>query len=150
MNIFCGSMGQKIGNSPLTAADRRNRCAGICVLLCLILYAFFVDPEKFSPFSCIFRNLTGLNCFACGLTHSFHAAARLEWMEAAGYHLFGPVLFLSAWAVLLYWILELVLGRKSIIQVGREKIKTAIIAAAVAWLIYWLLHLSPGSSGAAV
>jgi hypothetical protein len=136
---------QVAGNNVLSSLDRRNRYAGIFAPLGLILYSFFVDPEKVTFFPCYFREWTGWNCFACGLSHSLHAAATLNWTTAITYHLFGPILFLTAWAILLYWSLELALGRKGILPVRREKIKTGIIVAAVAWLIYWLFHLSPGT-----
>ena len=94
VNELAGSAEQNIRNNSLSAVDRRNRCAGIGMLLCLILYAFFVDPDKVTVFRCFFRELTGWNCFACGLSHSLHASACLDWAAAAKYHLFGPALFL--------------------------------------------------------
>ena len=129
-------------NPALSAVERRNRCAGIGLLLSLILYAFWVDPERVHVFRCLFRELTGWKCFACGLTHSLHASAHLDWAAAFNYHLFGPILFLSAGALLVYWVLELVLDRKGTLRIKPETIRIGVIVMGLAWLIYWLSRLS--------
>ncbi|MBN2321370.1 MAG: DUF2752 domain-containing protein [Acidobacteria bacterium] len=143
MNELAGFTGQSTPDNSLSAVDRRNRCAGIGMLLSLILYASCVDPDKVTLFRCFFRELTGWNCFACGLSHSLHLSARLDWAAAVKYHLFGPVLFLSAWMLSVYWILEIALDRKGVVRVNPKIIKIGIIAIALVWLIYWLFHLSP-------
>ena len=43
---------------------------------------------------CGFKNLTGLPCPGCGLTHSFCALGKGHLREAIGWNLFGPPLFL--------------------------------------------------------
>jgi len=135
--------GQSTPDNSLSAVDRRNRWAGIGMLLSLILYAFCVDPDEVNLFRCFFRELTGWNCFACGLSHSLHASACLDWAAAVKYHLFGPFLFLSAWVVSVYWILEIVLDRKGVVRVNPGILKAGIVVLALVWLIYWLFHLSP-------
>jgi hypothetical protein len=128
-------------NGPLTAVERRNRFAGIGLLFSLILYAFCVDPGKVTVFRCFFREWTGCDCFACGLSHSLHASARLDWPAAVQYHLFGPLLFLSAWALSVYWIFEVAMDRKSPLRVRDGTVRTGIIALAFMWLVYWLHRL---------
>ena len=132
---------RRIGRNPLSPADRRNRYAGIAAALLLILYAFFLDPEKASPFKCDFKEWTGRNCFACGLSHSLHASATLDWVGALHYHIFGPVLFLSAWILSVYWILELAVDRKGPVRGGHVCVKVAMAAVASAWFLYWLYRL---------
>lgn len=130
-----------IDRHPLSPAARRNRYAGIAAALLLVLYAFFLDPEKVAPFKCVFREWTGWNCFACGLSHSLHASATLDWVRALRYHIFGPVLFLSAWILSVYWISELVTGRSGPVKVRHGSVKGVMVAAASLWFVYWLFNL---------
>lgn len=141
------STGRTARWNALSGVDRRNRCAGIGLLSSLILYAFFVDPEKVTLYHCFFREWTGMNCFTCGLSHSLHASACLDWTAAVQFHLFGPLLFISAWLVSFYWIAEILLDRKGMIRIKAGKVRFGILLLAVAWVVYWLLHLSPASHG---
>lgn len=61
---------------------------------------------------CGFKNLTGLPCPGCGLTHSFCALARGNIGEAFEFNLLGP---------LLYVVLALVWIRSLCVLLNREK-----------------------------
>lgn len=150
VNEFIRCTGRRSCYNSLSAVERRNRYAGIGILLSLILYAFFVDPDKVTIFRCFFRELTGWNCFACGLSHSLHASAYLDWTAAVKYHLFGPALYLSSWLLSLYWILEIVLDRKEIVRINPGNTRVGITVVALICLIYWLFHLSPALPGAGI
>ena len=50
---------------------------------------------------CLFKNITGLPCPGCGLTHSFCALGKGDFGAAFGYNLLGPPLFLF---LLVLWI----------------------------------------------
>jgi len=50
---------------------------------------------------CAFKNVTGLPCPGCGLTHSFCALARGHLAQALGYNMLGPAVFL---VFVLLWI----------------------------------------------
>lgn len=141
VNELTGSTGCSIRNNSLSVAERRNRYAGIGVLASLILYAFFVDPDKVTWLRCSFREWTGWNCFACGLSHSLHASAHLDWPAAVKYHLFGPILFLIAWVVSACWILEIALGRKIPVRIPPGKTRFVFLFTALVWLVYWLSRL---------
>ena len=125
----------------LSIVDRRNRIAGIGMLLGLILYAFFVDPDKVTLFKCVFREWTGWNCLVCGLSHSLHASACFDWAAAFKYHLFGPVLFLSSLTLTGYWIIEIATNRKGVVRIQPGIVRGGIIVIAGVWLIYWMLNL---------
>lgn len=143
MNVLTRSTGQDIRSNSLSAVERRNRGAGIGLLLSLILYSFCVDPDKVTLFRCFFRELTGWNCFACGLSHSLHASAHLDWVTATQYHLFGPILFLCAWVLSAYWTFEIVMNMKGVVRISPGNIRIGIIVIALIGLVYWLFHLNP-------
>jgi len=126
---------------PLSAIERRNRCAGIALLLGLILYAFWFDPDAETPLRCYFKEVTGHNCFACGMSHALHASACLDWAAAFGHHLFGPVLFVSAWALSACWTAEIVRGRRMIARLESTYLKAGVALAAAVWLAWWLARL---------
>ena len=50
---------------------------------------------------CLFKNVTGLPCPGCGLTHSFCALGKGDVAGAFGYHQLGPPLFLF---LLILWV----------------------------------------------
>jgi len=141
LNAFYSLSRRGFWRNPLSRIDRRNRYAGIAAALSLILYAFFLDPEKVTLFKCVFKEWTGRNCFACGLSHSLHASAAFDWMGALQYHVFGPVLFLSALGLSAYWILELVLEVKGFIKPGRRNMRIFLVVVAFLWLFYWIYSL---------
>lgn len=136
---------RNIGRNPLSRIDRRNRYAGIAAALSLILYAFFLDPEKVAPFKCVFKEWTGRDCFACGLSHSLHAAAAFDWIGALKYHIFGPVLFLAAWVLSAYWMFELAVGGKGFIKLSHRSVRAILFAVACLWFFYWLCRLYSGA-----
>jgi len=72
----------------------------LAFLMVVGLSVVFLTSVVFKPpagdyFSiCAFKNLTGLPCPGCGLTHSFCALAKGEIMDAFSWNLMGPVLFM--------------------------------------------------------
>ena len=50
---------------------------------------------------CMFKNITGLPCPGCGLTHSFCSIGRGDFTSAFNYNQLGPLLFLF---LLVLWI----------------------------------------------
>jgi hypothetical protein len=50
---------------------------------------------------CMFKNITGLPCPGCGLTHSFCSISKGDLQSAFGYNQLGPLLFLF---LLVLWI----------------------------------------------
>ena len=71
------------------------------------LFAVFLASVLFRPPAgeyltvCGFKNLTGLPCPGCGLTHSFCALGKGQVTDAFGFNLLGPPLFL---VLVLIWI----------------------------------------------
>ena len=72
----------------------------LALLALFILSGVFAVSVLFVPVGgnyftiCGFKNLTGLPCPGCGLTHSFCAMGKGDVLAAFGYNLLGPPLFL--------------------------------------------------------
>jgi len=75
---------------------------GFAGLFAVFLTSFLLRPPATEYFTlCGFKNLTGLPCPGCGLTHSFCALAKGDIGSAIGFNLLGPFLFL---ALFVLWI----------------------------------------------
>jgi uncharacterized protein DUF2752 len=93
-----------------------KKLAGFAVLGLLALFIASVifnpagDPRGEYLTICGFKNITGLPCPACGLTHSFCAIGKGHLGAAFAFNLLGPLLY---FALLLLWTRAiLVLGNK--------------------------------------
>ena len=72
----------------------------------------YVPWAESGPVLCPFRLLTGLPCPSCGLTRSFCAMASGHLHAAAGFHLFGPALFVALLALVPLLVFQAVIGRR--------------------------------------
>ena len=71
-------------------------------LFTVFLASVLFRPPAVEYFTvCGFKNLTGLPCPGCGLTHSFCALGKGDVADAFGFNLLGPPLFL---VLVLIWI----------------------------------------------
>ena len=59
---------------------------------------FFVIAASFLPLGtletvtlCLFRAVTGIPCFGCGMGHSLYEFFNGDWLAAFAYHPLGPV-----------------------------------------------------------
>jgi hypothetical protein len=87
-----------------TARDESARpfrpSKGLALLALFLLSGVFAVSVLFAPPGgdyltvCGFKNLTGLPCPGCGLTHSFCAVGKGQVMAGFEYNLLGPPLFL--------------------------------------------------------
>ncbi|HKA20536.1 MAG TPA: DUF2752 domain-containing protein [Blastocatellia bacterium] len=91
-------------NSGVFQAQVSKKLAlfGFAGLFAVFLTSVLLRPPATDYFTlCGFKNLTGLPCPGCGLTHSFCALAKGDVGDAFGFNLLGPVLFL---ALVILWI----------------------------------------------
>lgn len=91
------------------AIEEPSRKLAVLTLVCLslvFLASVVFKPPTAGPFGdyftvCGFKNLTGLPCPACGLTHSFCALGKGDFRDAFAFNPLGPLLFL---ALALTWL----------------------------------------------
>ena len=94
--------------SPQPCVPRPSkRMAAVIVagLMVVFLVSIFYKPQESIDGQyftiCGFKNFTGLPCPGCGLTHSFCAIGKGDFVSAIVYNILGPPLFLLS---LLIWI----------------------------------------------
>lgn len=88
------------------------------IFMASVLFA----PRAAGPFDdyftvCGFKNLTGLPCPGCGLTHSFCALGKGNLFDAFAFNALGPLLFL---ALALIWV------RAALVLAGKPEPVAAI------------------------
>jgi len=146
-----------IGNvtpNPLRPS-RRLAAIGFFVLLGVFLASVFYQPQSGNYFTiCAFKNLTGLPCPGCGLTHSFCALAKGDIGDAFLFNALGPPLFV---ALFLLWIRSVfvLLNRFDVVEFldripGRfNPVKTFALAFAVYGVgrIVYVLIFTPAVFG---
>ena len=87
------------GEGGPTRPDPSRRTATLLLvgLTMVLAVSFFYNPPDTGYISvCMFKNLTGLPCPGCGLTHSFCALAKGRVASAFVFNALGPPIFLLA------------------------------------------------------
>jgi hypothetical protein len=91
-------------NKPIASPEGEPQAArpsrllalyGLVMLTGVFVVSVWLNPPGGDYFTiCGFKNLTGLPCPGCGLTHSFCALGKGHLLAAFGFNLLGPMLFL--------------------------------------------------------
>lgn len=80
---------------PAARPSRLLALYALVMLTGVFVVSVWLAPPGGDYFTiCGFKNLTGLPCPGCGLTHSFCAMGKGHLFAAVGFNLLGPVLFL--------------------------------------------------------
>ena len=102
--------------APIEKHSRKLAALTLAGLSLVFLASGLFSPAGTSPSDdyftiCGFKNMTGLPCPGCGLTHSFCALAKGNVAVAFAFNALGPLLFL---ALALIWVRALlVLGNRT-------------------------------------
>jgi hypothetical protein len=65
------------------------------VIMLVFAYSGIFSPDKDNyPVTCIYEKVTGLQCFSCGLSHSFSLILRGRVEEAYNWNIYGMRVFL--------------------------------------------------------
>ncbi|HBJ12946.1 MAG: DUF2752 domain-containing protein [Clostridia bacterium] len=78
-----------------------NRIKNIYILL--ILFLFFIVVQ-FLPVVCLFKQVTGISCPACGMTRAFYSILHLHFLDAVNYNLLSIPLFIF----IIYFVFRLI------------------------------------------
>ncbi|MFY9223640.1 MAG: DUF2752 domain-containing protein [Blastocatellia bacterium] len=109
----------------------------------LAISYFYQAPPNPKTSLCAFYNLTQLPCPGCGLTRSFCAIAKGQFIAAFNFHLLGPALFIATTLTWLSSLLALFATDKPIKFFYRLFTKDLSIKLfAVILATYWILRLS--------
>ena len=106
----------QVENPAIEEPSRKLAALTLACLSLVFLASVVFKPRASGPSGdyftvCGFKNLTGLPCPACGLTHSFCALGKGNLTDAFAFNALGPLLFL---ALALTWLrAALVLGNKT-------------------------------------
>jgi len=93
---------EKVEPAAVEQPSRKLAVFGLVGLFAVFLASVLFRPPAGEYFTvCGFKNFTGLPCPGCGLTHSFCALGKGEVIDAFGFNLLGPPLFL---VLVLIWI----------------------------------------------
>lgn len=86
----------------------KNRIKNISILTILTLFLLVI---KIVPVTCIFNQVTGIYCPACGMTRAFHSILHLNFIDAFCYNILSIPLFI--FIIFSYIILsyEVLLGK---------------------------------------
>jgi len=88
---------------------------------------------------CLFRAITHIPCFACGLTRSFSLTSHGKFVEAFKMHLLGPPLFFLTTVLTTYLGFVLQSGKRIRIKISPKvralSFRVAILIVAICWLI---------------
>ena len=126
--------------TPLNSRQKTNDFFLAVFFFLLIGLTFFVNPRDVSILSCSFKNMTGHNCPSCGLSRSFYAFANLNITEAFGYHLLGPLLYISIVVIFIKATTEIITDKKIQLALSPAIPKILLIIIAVTWLIFWIIN----------
>lgn len=89
-----------VQSAPIEQHSRKLAALTLAGLSLVFLASALFSPREISPSDnyftvCGFKNMTGLPCPGCGLTHSFCALAKGDLATAFAFNALGPLLFLG-------------------------------------------------------
>ncbi|HEY9644198.1 MAG TPA: DUF2752 domain-containing protein [Coleofasciculaceae cyanobacterium] len=92
----------------LSRCSQRLRVFQLGLLSMPLLGAWYYSRTNLaSPFRCPLRDLTGIPCPTCGMTHAFIAMAQGDMPQAIAHHALAPVLLVGMGVAIVHIGLEL-------------------------------------------
>ncbi|HZM85965.1 MAG TPA: DUF2752 domain-containing protein [Blastocatellia bacterium] len=130
-------------HSAAEAPSKKLALFGLIGLFAVFMVSLlFTLPEGQYFTICGFKNLTGLPCPGCGLTHSFCALGKGEITAAFSFNLLGPPLF---FALVLLWIRSgcVLLNKDKIVyRLDRFAGRLSVVKAfAIAFVVYGIARI---------
>ncbi len=92
--------------------DRLTRWCTLAICLAPIGGAYAYNwGFQLTQGKCLFQRIVGIPSPSCGLTRSFMAIARGDWVDALSFHAFGPFLFAAFLGTSVHVSVELIRGK---------------------------------------
>jgi hypothetical protein len=123
---------------------RLTRCIWIIITGLFLVIPFLINPDLVPVSICGFKNLTGLPCPACGMSHSLHALTHLRITDSVRFHPVGALLYLLVIIFFLKNTMELITKRKLITGIRPAFLPAGIILFLTAWLSVWIVRILAG------
>lgn len=105
-----------------------NRIKNTCILVILISFLLIVE---FIPVTCIFKQVAGIYCPACGMTRAFHYIIALDFAKAFKLNILSIPLFIFIFLSIIALIYEIITNKfnylKSILKILSNKYIVSII-----------------------
>ena len=97
-------------------------------------------PGRMMPFSfCAFRHLTGLPCAMCGMTRSFCALAKGDFLESLHAHPAGPLLFAATVGIFAAGFQDVFAEQSVLCKFGRaaqlDRVRTWLFLIGALWTV---------------
>lgn len=117
-----------------------GRILAMILLFTILVTPALLKPEQIPLPTCYFKSLTGYSCPTCGLTHAFYDTSHFQFESAFQHHLFGPILYLFLFTVLLKLLFEAITGNKIRKRISSRLRKGLILITVIGWFGYWLVR----------
>jgi hypothetical protein len=115
------------------------RMARVCLVSALAVFLGSIlvwGPEGLPLPSCLFREITGMNCLTCGLTRSLDAASHGLLQASFQFHLLGPFVLVGMVVLALVWVAEASTGKRLVYFREARRQRHAFLWAVVIWMVY--------------
>ena len=119
---------------PLSSKRMINNGIWATGLLMVLLFPFFIDPERVTVISCLFRDSTGFSCPTCGLSHSFYAISRLHFLESFRYHWMGLILYTTSLCIFFKFTTEMLIRKEIRLNMKPIITKISLIGFSFIWI----------------
>ena len=125
----------------MLARDARLFRAGLGLALAAAVGSILLLPrvEALLP-TCLFRELTGVDCLTCGITRSLEAAAYGDILASVHFHLLGPLILAGMIVSCVMFVAEACTGKRIVLVTHSRWWRYALWGSAAVWIIYGVVR----------
>ena len=121
--------------------DARLFRAGVGLTLAAAMGSILLLPraEALLP-TCLFRELTGVDCLTCGITRSLEAASHGEILASMQFHLLGPFVLAGIVMSCIAFVAEACTGKRIVPVTPSRWWGRAVGGSAAVWIVYGVIR----------
>lgn len=123
--------------------DKNNMSSKVIylsIISVILIFCVFINPDKVSLSTCTFKELTGHNCFTCGLSRSLFAVSHFRIIESFRFHLMGPFIFFFMLFFFVKISFEVITGKEILLKINSTVTKMCVFLFFFAWMIFWIIR----------